>query len=112
MSDVEPDAAHIGCCTVDMLNGVPRTESVVMPCAKCGTDLFVSTNLLSDLRGMGYSDDRIVPLCLYTCLVVQQETESILTENQRAWLNEKGISDEQIDKYKGMLDEIIQKEGS
>ena len=102
----EIDYAVIGCGSTDREPQVPSSR---MTCIKCGGEVWVSNQLLSDLHERGYSDDQIRPLCLFTCMEIPVEVTPEITDNQRAELRRRGMSDVDIDESMSFFDQMIQR---
>ena len=102
----EIDYALIGCGSTGTAPQVPSTK---FTCVKCGGGVWVGNQLLADLHERGYTDDQIRPLCLFTCLQLPTEVSPEITDNQRAELHERGLSDRAIDDSMSFFDEMIQR---
>ena len=100
------DYALIGCGST---NNEPQVPSTKMTCVKCGDSVWVGNQLLADLHERGYTDDQIRPLCLFTCMEIPTDVTSEITDNQRAELRERGMSDEDVDEAMSFFDKMIQR---
>lgn len=101
------DIALVGCGRVDAHE--PRVHSIQMPCHKCGEMLWIGSQLVADLLVMGYEYDDIHALCIFTCMVIPDDTPSSITDGQREELRSRGMTDEQIDEIKELLHATIQR---
>jgi hypothetical protein len=104
----EPDIALVGCVPCDLQESLVPSD--VVQCHKCGTDLWLSHGLITDLVAKGHARENILALCLYTCIVVPADAEVQITDGQRTGLRARGLTDEQIDEGLEIADLIVQRE--
>lgn len=83
----------VGCLSATL---TPHAPSEEVPCAKCGTPVWISHQMLDYHLSLGAAGGKLTPLCVMTCLVVPEGTQLTLPDEQREYLRKQGLTDADI----------------